>query len=437
MTTLTEHTDSAIRANVRAAEKLLERGTLGLDAEVEVEERLARVDALVARRDRLAGVVGNIREPDIYTEHGNFSFFKDLVDARGIILQPGSDPGGSLERLLRHQRFTDEQKRDMSATAALGVRTDHEMRAQSTVSGVGGEFTPPVWLLKLFASVSRGVAPLRSLVRSVPLPEYGMSVSIPRFDTAAGVAVQAAQNTAPAQSEATTDSLTAPVVTITGENLMSIQLHDRGPGIDAIVGQDMGEAYAAVLEQQIVNGTGTAGQHLGLLNVPNIETATYTSGSPTVAGIVTAIANGAALVADNRKRPPNVLVMRGARYFWLAGEPDSGGDPVQRVGMGMLPAAEDEGPFGPIVGLPVALDDAIPANLGAGTNQDCVLAVRTSDIILLESDPKVSVVIDGNGLAQELTVAIIWHAYSALFAGRYPSAIAQVVGTGFVTPAGW
>jgi len=435
--TILDHTDSAIRANLRSADRILTRpGPLGLDDEVQAEEHLSRADALLARRDRLAPAIGRISEPDVYAEHGPHSFFRDLVDAHPHApLSPTTDRGGSLERLLRHQRFTDEQRTKRSTTGDLAVSTNNQQRADSSAAGAGGEFEPPQWILDQFASVARGVAPLRSLARSVPLPPFGTEVSIPRFDVAAGVMVEtiSSENTAPTSDAGTTDSISSPVVTLAGELPMSLQLYERSPGFDKIWAADMGESLASVVEQQLIAGTGTGGQLLGVLNVSGTNAVTYTSASPTGAGVIGAVANAVALVADNRKRPADVVIMRGARYAWIASQLDTAGNTLQRLGTGQVPEDPDEGFYGPVGGVAVVLDDAVPVT----SSKDVVIALRSQDIILLESTPKVAAVIDANGLAGTLSVALTFHSYAACFTSRYPSAIGVVSGTGLTVPAGW
>ncbi|HVB27589.1 MAG TPA: phage major capsid protein [Mycobacteriales bacterium] len=433
---LARHIRAGARANARSLLGLLDGHELDLSEEVEVEERLERLETQV-KREQLAPVISRVAEPDMYSEHSPHSFVRDLVDSRGVAFFPGSDPGGSLERLLRHQRAVDAHPRSTGGLDRAGVTI--ERRADSITAGHGGEFVPPSWLLELFASVARGAAPLRGLARRLPLPDDTAKVSIPRWTVAAGVAVQSVENTNPQIAQATTDSISADVVTIAGLLPLSLQLYERGPNFDELVLHDMSESYAAVLETQLVNGTGATGQHLGILNVPTIVSQSYTSATPTPAGVVDAVAKVAGTVADTRKRPPNVLLLRGSRYFYLAGsEQGTTSEPIMRPGTGDVPTSmtADLGPYGPIAGLATFLDDAVPADLGTTTNQDSAIVVRADDLILLEDVPKMSAVIDGPS-ASSLTVDLVWHCYSAFLPGRYPSGIGTVTGTGFVVPSGF
>jgi hypothetical protein len=165
---------------------------------------------------------------------------------------------------------------------------------------------------------------------------------------------------------------------------------------------------------------------------------TFTSATPTTAAIVQSIAQLAADISDARDRPPGFALMRGARWFALAGSPDgSTNEPTMRPGAGYLPTTlDDAGPVGPLAGLPCYLSGAVPANLGAGANQDTVLAARGSDILLLESDPYFQVITEGEA-AEQLGVYLTYHRYVCFIPDRYPSAVGAVTGTGYITPSGF
>ena len=76
-------------------------------------------------------------------------------------------------------------------------------------------------------------------------------------------------------------------------------------------------------------------------------------------------------------------------------------------------------------------DGNMPTNLGSGTDEDRIIAVRRADQLLWEQ---------GNGspalLRMEqtaggnLTVKMVVYAYSAFTAGRYPTAVSVLGGTG-------
>jgi hypothetical protein len=174
--------------------------------------------------------------------------------------------------------------------------------------------------------------------------------------------------------------------------------------------------------------------------VPGRIALTYTSGSPTPAALVEAIAKCAGQISDTRKRPPSALLVRGARHFWIAGtEQGTTGEPVMRPGTGLLPRETlDVGPFGPVANLAVFHDNALPTTLGGGANQDVVVLLRCADALLLEdpAGPRFNANL-ASGLGGQLTVVLTWHHYALSIPDRYPSAIGTVQGTGLAIPAGF
>jgi len=432
---LKAHVRSGARANARALLGLLDGRELDLSEEVEVEDRLERLETQV-KREALVPKITRIAEPHLYSEHQDWpnSFFRDLAEISAPGVAPGRDPGGAMERLLRHQRFVDAHPRSTAELSRVGITA----RADSTVSGHGGEFTSPTFVLEQFASVPRGVGNLAALVHRIPLPEGTVEIHDPRLTVAAGVAAQSAQNTNARVAVATTDAVVAPLATIAGIAPVSLQLLDRGPNLDGLIARDLAESYRAALEQQLIAGTGSTGQMLGVLNVTTRVSQSYTSATPTPAGLVAAVAKLAATVADKRKRPPTALLVRGARYFWLAGsQQGTTGEPIMRPGTGTVPLGNaDLGAYGPVSGLATYLDDSLPDDLGTTTNQDVAVVVRAEDCILLESAPRMNVIVGGAGAAA-MTADIIFHVYAAFLSARYPESIGVLGGTGFVVPSGF
>lgn len=424
--------------------------------EGELEFSFSRIDQLEQRKRALPDVKVT-READLY-ERGNreVDFFRDLVVATGVL--PLGSPSGAQERLERHSKFELSRAayENDAARRALGfygiqardARSGASERALSTDSGSAGAMVPPKWMTEQWASVSRAACPLKGLVTRVGLPDGTLELVIPRFDSYGGVVPMRSENTNPPDEYSETDDITATVATFTGDVVLSQQLYDRGPlASDEIALHDFAEAYGSALAFQLMNGTGSNGQMLGLLNVstsavngvPGAILQTYTDASPTPTKIVQAVAQCAGQISDTRDRPPSVILMRGARWFYLSGSPDgSTNEPVQRPGTGIVPTDTDLGPYGPIASLPVFHDNTIPTDLGSGTDQDAITLVRAKDVILLEepAGPRFTAYPSTNAAGQ-LTVVLQWHAYAAAFTDRYPSGIGSVQGTGLVVPTGF
>jgi HK97 family phage major capsid protein len=443
------------KAAYAAALDLAERADHDQRSAGDLEFALDRVEAL-DRRLTVLPEVEVVREPDLY-EPGGHSFFRDVLATRSPTPVPGSDPVSARERLERHQAH-EEGRRERRNSEALMFTNGYGLqcrgatgqpvhsRALSTIAGAGGQFSPPRCLLDLFASVSRPAAAFSRLVVRLALPDGTVEIHIPRVSAVSGVVGPVTENTLPQQTVTATDALVHPVNMFAGEVAASQQLLDRGPNFDQLLTRDFAESYAASLESQMITGSGTAGQLLGLLSVPTTPVDgvpgaianTFTSATPTTAAIVQSIAQLAADISDARDRPPGFALMRGARWFALAGSPDgSTNEPTMRPGAGYTPnTLDDAGPVGPLAGLPVYLSGGVPANLGAGGNQDAVLAARGSDLLLLESDPIFQVIAEGEA-AQQLGVYLTYHKYVCFIPDRYPSAVGSVTGTGYITPAGF
>ena len=76
---------------------------------------------------------------------------------------------------------------------------------------------------------------------------------------------------------------------------------------------------------------------------------------------------------------------------------------------------------------------SIPTNLGAGTDQVIVIALRSDEVVAHMSAPSIRTfaeVLSGN-----LAVRFQWQQYGAFNTGRKPLAIGVLSGTGMVTPA--
>ena len=398
-----------------------------------------------------------VSEPDIYERGSGVSFFRDVLAVGGAPFPiPNTDPIEAERRLRLHSRYEADRRakaadKGTRKLSRMGIEVRSgmaaETRALSALGGTGGELVPPTWMVDRFAGIARACCPLKSLLTRVDLPPDTLELRIPRFSSAAGVVgPMANENTNAPEVFSDTDEIKVPVATFAGDALISQQLFERG-GIfsEEVVLQDFAENYGQALSEQLIAGTGTNGQLLGLLNVPTTtvhgvpgaRVATYTSASPTPAGLVQTIGSVAAQVGETRKRPPSALLMRPGRYFWFAGmEAGTSQEPVLRPGLGTVPAQgqADEGARGPIAGLPVYLDGTIPVENG----RDTVIALRAADLLLLEdpAGPRFTAYPTAD-VAGQMSVVLQWHAYTTAISSRYPSAIGHVEGSGLAVQAGF
>lgn len=376
-------------------------------------------------------------EPATYTPLGRHSFFADLADAsvRGDV--------EAKERLARHSRETEADQRvahaaDEARLAAAvgyvqGTGYDVEFRTNpNSTAGTGGEFIPPAWLIDRFASASRAGRPLGDLLNPIPLPPGVNQVNIPRMTTASITGVQTDAQSVASQ-DLVTVAVTAPVITVAGQFDVSQQLFDQSPGgFDGPAFIDLNRAYNRNLEIQLLSGTGTGNQALGLLNVTGGTTvagATFT----TIALFWPGIGQAAAGVGNNRLLRPEIALMAPRRWDWIAFSVDSSNRPItsphSEVHSSDLMPAGGEDPVGSVGGIPVWTDGAITA----GAVADQVIFCRPSDMLLFEGSPRYMATV--TPLSGTLQVRLSLHRYVCFIPHRYPTGIGVV--TGLTQPANY
>lgn len=391
----------------------------------DAERRQRVVDENPVVRDATPGDTRVVAEPEIYTrEPGSPSFFSDAYRFRTF-----ADPE-SRERLERHGRHVAAQLR------AAGL----QFRDVGTSAFAG--LTVPQYLIDLYAPMARAGSPTINILRKEPLPASGMVISISRATTGTAVAAQATENAAVQETNFDDTKLDVDVRTYAGQQDVSRQALERSEMVDAVIFGDLISDYWTKLDDAVLNADGTSGTHLGFRSTGSIIAKAYTDASPTVAEFYSAMADAIQQVNSNRYAPASAIVMHPRRWGWLTAAGDTAGRPIV--------LARDAGPQNPLAigeaaaygnfvgtlhGLPVVTDANLPTNLGAGTNEDLVLILRTADHILWwEGDGSPRQLRFEETLGGNLTVKLVVYGYTAFTAGRYPKAVATVGGTGLVTP---
>ena len=391
-----------------------------IDAQITAVEATEARAAVIAETRVSAGVGTAVvkSEPLTYSERGERSFVRDLINA-----QVRNDPS-AWSALSRHMDEVRVETRDVS-------RTD----------GGIGEFVPPLWLVDQYAKTLRPGRTTADLLSKQALPAGTDSINIPRITTGTDVAAQTADNAATTAQDMATTSVSAPVRTISGYENVSLQLVEQSPlagGIDRMIFADLMAAYDYRLNVAVINGAGTSGDLLGLLNTIGIGTVTYTSGTPTAAGFQTAFAQALSTVAKNRYMGAEAIVLAPSIWYGLVGLSDTSGRPVvvpaangpmNAVGVNGAPGAA-QGPVGSILGVPCYLDAAIPTVSSALPG----IVAAFSDTYLFESGMKTRVLPDV--LSANLTIRFQLYRFAAI-AARSPAGIAKITGTGFNPVSGF
>lgn len=346
------------------------------------------------------------------------SFLKDAYDAT-FNRHSAAD---AVDRIERHMREARIEQRDITS---------------STLNGL----IPPQYILDQAAALARSGSPFANIIPTFALPDTGMTVYVTRITTGTQVNVQT-ENNASAETDIVTTDIAVPVVTITGQQDLSRQAIERGQVTDALVFADLYAAYAERLDLQLIQGTGSAAQHRGILNVSGVGLQTYGAGGVTT--FMSKLAGNMNDVASNRLRPASVVVMHPRRWHWLMSQSDTTGRPLVLPATGMNPLPGFNGLADGMTGasefvgyiaggLPVLVDPNVPTNLGGGTNEDRVIVTRVADHVLWQQPPRVFSFEQALNPPASIRLAV-W-GVSAFTAGRYPGSTSVMTGTGLVAPS--
>ncbi|MER8004983.1 phage major capsid protein [Streptomyces sp. NPDC094149] len=427
----------AKRAEIRGKDSEIEQ----LDARIkeleEDEKREQRAAELHARHGQ-AGErrerVTVLSEPETYRKGGQTSYFRDLFRA-----QMKGD-SAAVERLARNDREVGDHLQRMArgAEEALKGMEGLEARALTTTDGAGGEFVPPLWMINDYIALARAGRVAADQVRPMALPPGTDSISLPKVASGTATAEQTTQNTAVQNTDATTGSVTANVTTIAGQQVVSQQLLDQSPiNMDQILLADLAADYAVKADVFVLNNNAT--NKVGLLNVSGANAVTYTDATPTVGELYPKGADAVQQIHTNRFMPADKHLMHPRRWAWMTAAVDTAGRPLVVPSANMpqntlaaMSAVVSEGFVGTWHGLPVFLDPNIPTNLGAGTNEDRIITMRSSDVIFFEGTPQAEAFRETK--ADQLSVLLRFYNYVALHASRYPKSISVISGTGLITP---
>ncbi|MER5356081.1 hypothetical protein ABT093_37895 [Kitasatospora sp. NPDC002551] len=354
--------------------------------------------------------------------------------------RPDTDRRGKqfLMDISRQFLFQDVEA---SARLAQHMREERVERAQYMQRAVGtGNFaglTVPQYLTELYAPATAALRPFADICNVHPLPEQGMSVNISRITTASSAALQAAENDAVSETGMDDTLLTIPVQTAAGQQTVSRQAIDRGSGIEDVTMQDLFNRVATVLDSTLLNQAST-----GLSAVA--AATTYTDASPTGAELYPKILGAAAGVeaALLAMGSPTHAVMHSRRWYWLSSQMSStwplinwAGLPTQAGGTADPASSYASGVRGVLPsGLKVVVDNNVGTGLGAGTNEDELYVVPSSECHLWE-DPDAPMFIRAEQpKAGNLGVLLVAYSYFAYTFGRYANGTGKVSGTGMVTP---
>ena len=455
----------------RAAVAALDTEREDVEVRIRDAEEDERREASAAAALASVGQTGQRREgarvtsePTTYGRGQRHSYWLDL--ARDQMGRGDGDGGvqAARERLSRHAKELDvelparEARRNELAQRALdsveGLRPEQrasvfergqEQRVNpNRVDGQGGYFVPPLWLVDEYINLPRFGRQAANLCRNMPLPAGTDSINLPKVATGTATGVQTADAAAVTSTDMTDTFVNAAVRTIAGQQDVAMQLLDQSPvAFDEVIYGDLIADYNARADIQVVNGSGSNGQHLGILNVGSINAITYTDASPTLPEMYPSFAQGASKIYTGRKLPATGALVYPSVWYWATAQLDTTNRPLivpPQVGWNPAGTQQDlasgEGPVGMLsMGLPAYIDGNLPTNLGGGTNETRTIIARWLDLFFWEGSLQTRVL--SEVLSGTLQVRFQVYAYSAFMAGRRPEAISVVSGTGMIPQSGY
>ncbi|HZS25368.1 MAG TPA: HK97 family phage prohead protease [Gaiellaceae bacterium] len=388
-------------------------------------------DALLREiRARRAALRVSERSP--YGPTSTFSWFRDLERVHraaaemrrqereglrriGLGLPPVGDmpanrDDGTLDdavRRLRSVERPDAEKRAVGTSAMTGMIDS----ATLVPEFIEATFHQALRIQAVLANA----LPQQELPPGFVVPSSAFGNTLLTTGTTAGV--QTSENTAPATQDPVGAETTLNPATITGKVTISRQLLERAKSVDMIIARDLGSAAGASLETEVIAGSGSGGHLKGLKTVAG-TTAAYTDATPTVAELWPVLWQLRSLVASAAFEIPAIVALHFRRWAWMHAAIDG-----QNAW-----AAFTEG-----VDLRVIETGGIPTTDGAGTNQDSIIMLTPSSVVLF-TRPYEVIVDEQSGGPQSVTFAS-WQ--FADLVTRAAVAVGLLSGTGLAAPAGF
>jgi HK97 family phage major capsid protein len=408
-------------ANIQALKLEIDKLDERIVQVTELETRKAKAAELQASvpstETRSAAPARVISEEATYHARSERDFLADAIAA---------EFGGSYEARERIQRYQNE------------VRLEHRDSGTSNFAGL----VVPQYLVDQFAPLRRGGRKTLDISTNAALPQSGMTVNIGRLTTGITSYVQASENSAPTESSPDDTLLTVNVNTVASMFDLSKQAVLRGTGIETQLLGDAIRSYQSKLDQLAINGSGSSGEHRGILNTSGINSTTYTDASPTYAEFFPKLVDAIQNVATNYYGGANYIVMHPSMAGALMKAVDSSNRPVITPASGgpmNAPGSYDRPGYDSrfsLLGIPVIEDANVPTNLGTGTNETAILIGDFNESYIWEDNSGTPLYVrfeqpDGN-----IAIRTVVFGFSAYTAGKYPAAFSAITGTGLIT-ANW
>ena len=314
----------------------------------------------------------------------------------------------------------------------------------------GGFLVVPQYLQEMFAAVRRqGNALRRHGWLNVHQTEETNQVLFPKSSGSLTVGLVAELGVKP-----TADNNYAQVVislyTMAGIAAISRQLsRSADPAIAEILAKDLSMLLGNLEEQLVYTGTGT-GQPRGIVNTTGTSAPLAPVGAGTAQVVGLAIIDGmidlAGVIATNYYGPVTGAVMRPSRLASLIQLKDNNNNYILNPAgqfhapISNIPSGGDfDGSTFNLLGFPIAQSTNLPVNLGAGTNQDCIIMANWSEAHWFQRwDQQLDssdIASDGAGVSSFATNRVLFRLeeIAGFSAERYPAAFGVLTGVGMIS----
>jgi HK97 family phage major capsid protein len=202
-----------------------------------------------------------VHEPRIYSARSPHSYFRDVAalatgDARTRLaarrrlnqyegevvaeIDRDSAEGRRAMRTIREATRQDDVSAHEQSVRDL-LHAAETRTADSTATNSFGAFVTPIYVNEHWQPFSGQNRVFTDQTMILPLPDYGMSVHVPSFQSAASAGT-VTENAATATAIPTGADLTLPINPVAGQVLISQQLSDRSGGAyDIVLGKQLNE----------------------------------------------------------------------------------------------------------------------------------------------------------------------------------------------------
>jgi hypothetical protein len=430
-----------------------------------------RADALtrMAKREARKAEAAVVAEPRVYSAKSDHSYYLDLVEI--------ASPSGELDRTARAQermerygaelayhmrrkdregkraaRILREVTRQPDETVHRRTFAESESRALTTGGGAtasasgGGAaaFVSPYFILQDWA-------PFRGVYRTFadqchpwPLPPWGMDVYIPYFSTT-NSAAQQTEGSAVTETDPTTALQGAQLQTVTGQVIVTQQLHERGftggDSFDKVMGRELQQRLDEKTDVYVLNQVIAGGGSVADNTVPALATF--------IPNLYADIAKGREVLTDTagvRLRPTHLFTTSDL-YSYVTRQFDNATAPGRPIVVPMfapgfpIASGADDGPqsdrarpkwarfTGTVMpgGVLWFTDDNIPAS---GSNTQIIVSAPDQAVDVVEGDPVLSVF--EQTVAGSLEVVVNVRAYVCAIT-RHASGSATIGGNAYPT----